>query len=88
MFTPPSQATMKVLLSLGLVASLSLSLQAQTIDDAIMLRGRELQTGNLYSHDSWDQYLGRHGQADQRQHRPDHNGRQRLVPPTTVLPIG
>ena len=56
MFTPPSQATTKVLLSLGLVASLSLSLQAQTIDDAIMLRGRELQTGNLYSHDSWDQY--------------------------------
>ena len=32
---------MKVLLSLGLVASLSLSLPAQTIDDGIMLRGRE-----------------------------------------------
>ena len=56
MSTPPSQATMKLLLSLGLVASLSISLQGQTIDDAIMLRGRELQTGNLYSHDSWDQY--------------------------------
>jgi hypothetical protein len=47
---------MKLLLSLGLVASLSVSLQGQTIDDAIMLRGRELQTGNLYSRVSWDQY--------------------------------
>lgn len=56
MSTPPSQATMKLLLSIGLAASLSVSLQGQTIDDAIMLRGRELQTGNLYSHDSWDQY--------------------------------
>jgi hypothetical protein len=56
MSTPPLQATTKVLLSLGLVASLSLSLQAQTIDDAIMLGGRELQTGNHYSYDRWNQY--------------------------------
>lgn len=56
MSTPPSQATMKMLLSLGLVASLSVSLQGQTIDDAIMLGGRELQTGNLFSYDSWDHY--------------------------------
>ena len=56
MSTPPSQAITKMLLSLGLVASLSVSLHGQTIDDAVMLRGRELQTGNLYFHDSWDEY--------------------------------
>ena len=56
MSRPPSQATTKLLLSLGVAASLSVSLQGQTIDDHIMLRGRELQTANLYSHDSWDQY--------------------------------
>ena len=56
MSTPPLEATMKVLLSLGLVASLSLSLQAQTIDDGIMLARRDLLTGNHYSYDRWDRY--------------------------------
>lgn len=32
------------------------SLRAQTIDDGVMLGKHELFAGNLYSHDSWDQY--------------------------------
>jgi|KBSSwiStaDraftv2_1062776.scaffolds.fasta_scaffold56692_4 hypothetical protein len=34
----------------------ALPVHAQTIDDGIMMGRRELQTGNLYSHVSWDQY--------------------------------
>ena len=34
----------------------SAAARAQTIDDGIMLGRGELQTGNLYSHDNWDQY--------------------------------
>jgi hypothetical protein len=30
--------------------------RAQTIDDHIMIPGRAIETGNVYSHDSWDQY--------------------------------
>lgn len=34
----------------------SCSADAQTIDDGIMMGGRELQTGNVFSYDTWDQY--------------------------------
>jgi hypothetical protein len=34
----------------------SLSAHAQTIDDGIMMGKGELQTGNHYSYDAWDQY--------------------------------
>jgi hypothetical protein len=47
---------MKTLLPLVLVASLSVSLHAQTIDDGIMMGKHSLFTGDVYSHDSWDQY--------------------------------
>lgn len=46
----------RVLYTLALFASLAVPLQAQTIDDGIMLRQHELLTGNFYSHDSWDEY--------------------------------
>ena len=36
--------------------ALSVPLHAQTIDDGIMLARHDLLTGNLYSHESWDQY--------------------------------
>jgi hypothetical protein len=39
-----------------LVASLSASLHAQTIDDGIMMDKHNLFTGFLYTHDTWDQY--------------------------------
>ena len=46
----------RVLYALALFALMAVPLQAQTIDDGIMLRQRELLTGNFYSHDSWDEY--------------------------------
>jgi len=47
---------MKVLSVLVLLASLSASLHAQTIDDGIMMARHNLLVGDLYSHDSWDNY--------------------------------
>jgi hypothetical protein len=41
---------------LCLFASLSTSARAQMIDDGIMLAKRDLFVGNLYTHDSWDEY--------------------------------
>ena len=38
------------------VSSLAIPVAAQTIDDGIMVGRREFLTGNVYSHDSWDQY--------------------------------
>ena len=39
-----------------LLASLSAPLHAQTIEDGIMMAGGDLLTGNVYAHDSWDEY--------------------------------
>ena len=39
-----------------LLACLAPSAHAQTIDDGQMVRPRELLTGSVYSHDSWDEY--------------------------------
>jgi len=47
---------LRVPYTLALFVSLAVPLQAQTIDDGIMLRQHELLTGNFYSHDSWDEY--------------------------------
>jgi hypothetical protein len=47
---------MKILPLFALFTSLSVSLQAQTIDDGIMMAKRNLFTGGLYSHETWDQY--------------------------------
>jgi hypothetical protein len=33
-----------------------LPLQAQTIDDGIMMTAHSVQAGGIYTHDSWDQY--------------------------------
>lgn len=46
----------RVYYTLALVFVCSLSAHAQTIDDGIMLGTGELQAGNLFSYDSWDQY--------------------------------
>lgn len=44
------------LLLLTTLACVPGSLQAQTIDDGIMLGKHELFAGDVYAHDSWDQY--------------------------------
>lgn len=46
----------RVCYTLALVFVCALAAHAQTIDDGIMLGKGELQTGNLHSYDSWDQY--------------------------------
>lgn len=56
MSTTPSSAAVRVLLSLTLVASFAASLGAQTIDDGIMMGKHDLFTGNIYSHESWEEY--------------------------------
>ena len=38
------------------LALLAAPLHAQTVDDALMLAKRELLTGNVYAHDTWDTY--------------------------------
>jgi len=47
---------MKILKRVFLLASISVCLNAQTIDDGIMMTKHSLFTGFMYSHDSWDQY--------------------------------
>ena len=42
--------------ALLVIGSLATSAQAQAIDDALLLPGRALSAGVLYSHDSWSQY--------------------------------
>ena len=44
------------LLPLALVAAGAPGLRAQTIDDALMMAPRQLCTGFVYTHDSWDRY--------------------------------
>jgi hypothetical protein len=44
------------LLPAGLLAIGAASLPAQTIDDALMMPRRQLCTGFVYMHDSWDRY--------------------------------
>lgn len=47
---------MKILPLALLIASLPVSLHAQTIDDGILVATHQVFTGDLYSHDSWDEY--------------------------------
>jgi hypothetical protein len=47
---------MKTLSFFVLLILLCLPLQAQTIDDGIMMTRWSLQAGDIYTHDSWDQY--------------------------------
>ena len=47
---------MKISALFVLFASLPAPLHAQTIDDGIMMAKHNLLIGDLYSHDSWDQY--------------------------------
>ena len=49
-------AVLRILALFALCASLSATLPAQTIDDGIMVARHGLLVGDLYSHDSWDQY--------------------------------
>lgn len=51
-----TKAPQKAVLLLLLLASLSVSLRAQTIDDGFMIPKRELFTGVVYSYDYWDRY--------------------------------
>ena len=46
----------RILLPFAAFALLSGSVPAQTVDDGIMMTRRTLFGGNIYSHDSWDQY--------------------------------
>ncbi len=46
----------RIALPFVVLASLSLSVHAQTVDDGIMMTRHTLFAGNLYSHDSWDHY--------------------------------
>jgi hypothetical protein len=39
-----------------LLSALAVPLHAQTIDDGIMMTARSLQTGDIYTRDTWDQY--------------------------------
>src|SRR5580765_323625 len=39
-----------------LAAALAAPLHAQTIDDGIMMASHALQVGDIYTHDSWNQY--------------------------------
>jgi hypothetical protein len=45
-----------ILCVLALLAAAGGSLHAQTIEDGIMLPGKTLFFGDIYAHDSWDQY--------------------------------
>jgi len=47
---------MKILAAVLLGASLAAPLQAQTVDDGIMIARHSLFTGAVYSHERWDQY--------------------------------
>ncbi len=47
---------MKTLALFALVATIAVPLHAQTIDDGIMMTTRSLQVGNVYTHDTWDEY--------------------------------
>ncbi|HET7293133.1 MAG TPA: transporter [Vicinamibacteria bacterium] len=48
--------TWQALVALGLLASFTVQVQAQTIEDGVMMPGKNLCTGFLYAHDSWDEY--------------------------------
>jgi hypothetical protein len=45
-----------IVIGVLLIASLSASLHAQTIDDGIMMGKHNLFTGGLFTHDTWDEY--------------------------------
>jgi hypothetical protein len=47
---------MKILVLAGLCVSLCAPLDAQTIDDGIMMGRHSLLVGSFYSHDSWEDY--------------------------------
>jgi hypothetical protein len=47
---------MKTLCFLAVSVSLCLPVDAQTIDDGIMMTARSLQAGGIYSRDSWEEY--------------------------------
>jgi hypothetical protein len=47
---------MKTLSLLVLLAASAVPLQAQTVDDGIMMTARSLQTGDIYTRDKWDEY--------------------------------
>ena len=49
----PLGLALRVAAALALLAG---PLHAQTVDDALMLAKRELLTGNIYAHDTWDTY--------------------------------
>lgn len=53
---PINRRLLRVCYTLVLSLVCALPVNAQTIEDGIMMGRRELQTGNLYSHASWDQY--------------------------------
>jgi hypothetical protein len=47
---------MKTLFTVLLLGAVCVPLHAQTIDDGIMMTAHSIQTGAVYTHDSWDEY--------------------------------
>jgi hypothetical protein len=47
---------MKIFVRVALLVSLSAPLHAQTVDDGVMMAKHNLLIGDLYSHDSWEEY--------------------------------
>ena len=47
---------MRTALLVALFTALAAPVGAQAIDDGIMMTGHSLQTGDIYTHDSWEQY--------------------------------
>lgn len=51
-----NQSFLRTLQTCAAFACLALPLHAQTVDDGLMMAKRELLTGNVYTHDTWDEY--------------------------------
>lgn len=53
---PNNQSLLRALHAGVAFACLAVPLHAQTVDDGLMMSRRELLTGNVYTHDTWDEY--------------------------------
>ena len=75
----------KALPPFALVLLACARLSAQTLEDGLMMPGRHLCTGFLYTHDSWDRYWEGPLEREQRQHRRDHHRRASPGSATTAI---
>ena len=78
---------LRVLLLLLVLGPRPSTLHAQTVDDGLMMAKRELLTGNVYTHDSWDKYW--EGTLKRQNGNIGRSPPGRTSgPPTTASPIG